>query len=268
MKDNLQRRFLLPDYPLLTHCFPLEEDRYEIKKVEECDAYGIYDTILRDWYKSDGRMLFEARDIAEDYAKALPVTSCRATDGTGHGEYLLTGRKAAKRWLDRGVPIFAITDGEDNPSAIPVRNYTEINNHNGVYGIRPSDWIPFSETGSIRAYYYARAFFCDAVHALLCSDLDFINGSFNDFKSDQTFVESNYIQLYFQYHEQPSPEEIRPHLQSLLNEFTEDLASCEMLESYGWFREDIRDAILENLPEEMQTGCENEGLTDCGIQLL
>ena len=42
MKDNVQRRVLLPDYQLLTYCFPLDESRYEIRKVKDFDVPWLF----------------------------------------------------------------------------------------------------------------------------------------------------------------------------------------------------------------------------------
>ena len=203
-------------------------------------------------------MVFENKDLAEAFLKTLPITTSRANTETGPEEFLLTGRRCAKHWFQSGVPIFRIHKNEDGLSADPANSYQELVEHIGDYGIRPKDWISFSESDEVRSYYYARKIFCDAALTLLQTDLHYVTCLYADAKSDHTFLESKGIEGYFEGKAKPTVEQMKPYLSELFHDFTEYLYLGGFLEPYGWSREDVEEAILEKLPDDVREICAEE----------
>lgn len=63
---------------------------------------------------------------------------------------------------------------------------------------------------------------------------------------------------YFEGKAKPTVEQMNPYLSELFHDFTEYLYLGGFLEPYGWSREDVEEAILEKLPDDVREICAEE----------
>ena len=186
--------------------------------------------------------------VAEMQVDVLPDNSISQESMNDYGykwNGMLPVRREMARTLLNHVTLYALYS---NDTESEVKSESDIETHNGIFGVEKPDWNEFISTKEGVAYLYARKMVADATGILLNREMDYFDAKFTDPLSDSNFEEKTELNEFLKGIEPPTADEMKPYIASLISR-KESMLRGIPFEAYGWTLGDAKRTIADNIAD-------------------
>ncbi|MBQ3219330.1 MAG: DEAD/DEAH box helicase family protein [Clostridia bacterium] len=156
-------------------------------------------------------------------------------------------RKTARTLNRMGLQIFKLNeDGSESE----VKDENDFNSHQSLYGIEKPVWNDFLDSSEGKNYVAARLAMCDSASSVINEELSYVDEKYTINFNNVNYEERKSLSSYIS-GKDVDVEEMRKNVPALLSEFTDRIYD-DVLEYYGWAKNDVASAIADNLqPDEL-----------------
>lgn len=156
-------------------------------------------------------------------------------------------RKTARTLNRMGLQIFKLyEDGSESE----VKDENDFNSHQSLYGIEKPVWNDFLDSSEGKNYVAARLAMCDSASSVINEELSYVDEKYTINFNNVNYEEQKSLSSYIS-GKDVDVEEMRKNVPALLSEFTDRIYD-DVLEYYGWVKNDVASAIADNLqPDEL-----------------